>query len=254
MPPPGPATVAATVAATTAAANELEDEPSSVERFVSAGVDGTVRVKWVRSRQMTDEPPDALLHDLGVAQFSAFCTAAGITKDDLKYDYESKRDANVTMNSVLTTWYLDKIWPKRTQLALCFRRGRMHMSNWTSGAAESNFHVVKRGGDSGGINDKTSLRALGERLQHQETKRMANVDAARATEFGAVPHPALHPSVPGPLLDTWTRAGLRLVAAQAVRAGLPAAASNDDDTQPQADSKYHVWNVQPQPGSQADAA
>ena len=254
LPPPGPATVAATVAATTAAANELEDEPSSVERFVSAGVDGTVRVKWVRSRQMTDEPPDALLHDLGVAQFSAFCTAAGITKDDLKYDYESKRDANVTMNSVLTTWYLDNIWPKRTQLALCFRRGRMHMSNWTSGAAESNFHVVKRGGDSGGINDKTSLRALGERLQHQETKRMANVDAARATEFGAVPHPALHPSVPGALLDTWTRAGLRLVAAQAVRAGLPAAASNDDDTQPQADSKYHVWNVQPQPGSQADAA
>ena len=75
----------------------------------------------------------------------------------------------------------------------------LHLVAETSGAAESNFRVVKRGGDSGGINDNASLRALGELLQHQETTRIA--EAARGTEFGAVPHPSPCPSVPGRVDD-----------------------------------------------------
>ena len=99
--------------------------------------------------------------------------------------------------------------------------------------------MLKRGG-ANGVNDKTPLKALGERLQHQETRRLANIGAARATECSIVPPDTV--GVPGHLLGAWTRKGLKLLGAQAQLAGLGGVA------------KYWAWQVQPQAGSGATAA
>ena len=220
---------------------DLADAVDTVQRFERVGDDGMVVVRWVGSRVTTAEPAESLLHDLGKAQFSAFCNAAGITEKSLKYDFESKQDATVTLSSVLKTFYLDEIWPKRFGLAACYRRGCMHMDNYTSGAAENNFKVLKHGGDTQ-VNDKTSLRNLGERLRQQEARRTTNIATGRATEFSAVVDASRAPSVPANLRATWTRKALNLVSAEARLAGIGAVA------------KYCVWAVPPQAGSGASAA
>ena len=219
---------------------------ATVQRFIGSDANGNVVVKWVGSAQTTVESTKALLHDLGRAQFAAFCNAAGITETALNHDFTSTRDASITISSILTTWCVEQIWSKRWKLAWCYRRGSMTLGNDTTGAAEGNFQVLKRGGVNG-INDKTSMQALAERVHHQEIKRLANITAARISQFSMVPASAV--GVPDRLLSTWTRLGLQLVSKEAECAGLRA-----NDADPEAVAKHYVWEVEPQPGSHASKA
>ena len=218
-----------------------DDDAFIVEKFEKVSDDGAVVVKWLGYQQTTVETPKRLMEDLGVAQFTALCNAAGITPQSLNHEFESTRDANVTLNSILKVWYLDEVWPKRHRLAWCYRRGLVSLGVNTTGAAESNFRVIKHGA-SITINNKTSLRTLAERLDHQEVVRMTNITAMRDAQFSAVVHPELAPGIPAHLLGAWTKRGLALVSQMAQRAGLGGVA------------KYFVWEVAPQAGSDADAA
>ena len=131
------------------AANELDNDADdgsdvsyTVQRFNGVDSRRRVIVKWVGSQQTTAEPASNLLHDLGPAEFAAYCNAAAITEKDLDCDFKAMRDASVTSSSILRAWYLDIIWPKRRKLAYCYRRGIMHMNNDTTGCAEVNFQVT----------------------------------------------------------------------------------------------------------------
>ena len=218
---------------------ECEDTAHTVQRFDGV-LDGKVIVKWAGSRQTTVELPEGLMGDVGAAQFRAFCNAANITEASLKFDFAARRDARVTLSSIMKAWYLGEIWPKRLKLAWCYRRGIMHMGNDTTGAAECNFNQLKSRKSASAVTDKSSLRTLGERLHEQERLRLVNIREGRATEFSMVPAAAA--GVPSEFLASWTRAGLALVSREASRAGLGGVA------------KYLVLPVPPQAGSNATAA
>jgi hypothetical protein len=229
-----------------------DEDVYTVQRFVGVNKDGTVKVAWAGYSATTSEPPAGLMHDLGEAQFDAFCAAAGIDKGNLQADYESNRDATVTIATILKTWYLEQIWSKQHALAACFHRGQMVIGNWTSGAAESNFRITKQGGDGGGVSTKTSLKELAGRVRRQTEKRYTNIDAGRTIEFSRTPAADRYGWVPETLLNDWTRPGLRRINEQARLGGLPSTLG--DGAAAKAAPTYHIWNVEPPSGSGADAA
>ena len=209
----------------------------TVEAFVGVAANKKIKVKWLGFPDPTEEPASELIEDIGLTEFTAFCNAADIALDSVDRTLKLMRDGSASATSILLRWYTDTIWPKRRKFAWGLRRGIRHLGTDTTGAAENNFLVLK---SPKVLNDKAPARELSRVTAFQERRRFANLDAARATEFGMMPPPVA--GVPDALLGRWARAGLRLIGNEARLAGLGGTAT------------YHIWPVQPQSGSGAQSA
>ena len=117
---------------------------------------------------------------------------------------------------------LQRRWDQRPELRRHVNAGRKHHGQFDTDTVVRGTRLVTWGttprappgatfNGANGINDKTSLKALAERVHHQGAKRLAKIGAARIPQSSMVPAPAVGVPdrllAPGPVwgLSLWAR-------------------------------------------------